>query len=73
MWIRDRYNYYSIANDSCKIGRFANVMKYSMYKTVACKYKTNVQMCIRDRSAGAKGAVPDRKIQKSVKYSKDFI
>ena len=35
-------NYYSIANDSFKIGRFANVMKYSMYKTFACKYKTNV-------------------------------
>ena len=36
------YNYYSIANDSYKIGRFANIMKYSMYKTFACKYKTNV-------------------------------
>ena len=36
------YNYYSLANNSYKIGRFANVMKYSMYKTFACKYKTNV-------------------------------
>ena len=40
--IRGLYNYYSIANDVYKIGRFANVMKYSMYKTFACKYKTNV-------------------------------
>ncbi len=40
--VRGLYNYYSIANDSFKIGRFANVMKYSMYKTFACKYKTNV-------------------------------
>lgn len=40
--VRGLYNYYSIANDSYKIGRFANVMKYSMYKTFACKYKTNV-------------------------------
>ena len=40
--VRGLYNYYSIANDSFKIGRFANVMKYSMCKTFACKYKTNV-------------------------------
>ncbi len=40
--VRGLYNYYSIANDSYKIGRYANVMKYSMYKTFACKYKTNV-------------------------------
>lgn len=36
------YNFYAIANDSYKIGIFANLMKYSMYKTFACKYKTNV-------------------------------
>lgn len=35
------YNY-SIANDAYKIGIFANVMKYSMFKTFACKYKTKV-------------------------------
>ena len=40
--VRGLYNYYSIADDSYKIGRFANVMRYSMYKTFACKYKTNV-------------------------------
>lgn len=40
--VRGMYNYYAIANDSFKIGKFANVMKYSMYKTFACKYKTNV-------------------------------
>ncbi|RHO59580.1 group II intron reverse transcriptase/maturase [Eubacterium sp. AM05-23] len=40
--VRGLYNYYAIANDSFKIGKFANVMKYSMYKTFACKYKTNV-------------------------------
>ena len=40
--VRGLYNYYAIANDAHKIGRFANLMKYSMYKTFACKYKTNV-------------------------------
>lgn len=51
--VRGLYNYYSIANDSFKIGRFANVMKYSMYKTFACKYKTKVheikrRYCVND-------------------------
>ena len=40
--IRGLYNYYSLANDSYKIGKFANLMKYSMFKTFANKYKTNV-------------------------------
>jgi group II intron reverse transcriptase/maturase len=40
--IRGLGNFYSIANDSYKIGMFANVMKYSMFKTFANKYKTNV-------------------------------
>ena len=40
--VRGLYNYYSIANDSYKIGKFANLMKYSMYKTFACKYRTNI-------------------------------
>ena len=40
--IRGLYNFYSIANDSYKIGIFANIMKYSMFKTFANKYKTNV-------------------------------
>ena len=40
--IRGLYNFYSIANDAWKIGRFANVMKHSMLKTFATKYRTNV-------------------------------
>ena len=50
--IRGLYNYYSIANDAYKIGRFADVMKYSMYKTFACKYKTNVNEIKRRYCAG---------------------
>ena len=51
--VRGLYNYYSIANDAFKIGRFGNVMKYSMFKTFACKYKTNVhemkrRYCVND-------------------------
>ncbi|MDD4414868.1 MAG: reverse transcriptase domain-containing protein [Oscillospiraceae bacterium] len=40
--IRGLYNYYCIANNAWKTGIFANIMKYSMLKTFACKYKTNV-------------------------------
>jgi len=40
--IRGLYNFYSIAIDSWKIGMFANVMKHSMMKTFANKYRTNV-------------------------------
>lgn len=40
--IRGLYNFYAMANDAYKIGKFANVMKYSMFKTFANKYRTNV-------------------------------
>ena len=42
--IRGLRNFYCLANDSYKIGKFANVMKYSMFKTFANKYKTNVNV-----------------------------
>ena len=56
--VRGLYNYYSIANDSFKIGRFANLMKYSMYKTFACKYKTNVHEIKHRYCVGDLFAVP---------------
>jgi hypothetical protein len=40
--IRGLYNFYSIANNAYIIGRFANIMQYSMFKTFANKYKTTV-------------------------------
>lgn len=45
--IRGLRNFYALANDSFKIGIFANIMKYSMYKTFANKYKTNVNQIKR--------------------------
>ena len=42
--IRGLRNFYCLANDSYKIGIFANIMKYSMFKTFANKYKTNVNV-----------------------------
>ncbi len=40
--IRGLRNYYRIANNASRIGRFANLMYYSMLKTFANKYKTKV-------------------------------
>ncbi|NCE66565.1 hypothetical protein D1159_18920 [Pseudoflavonifractor sp. 524-17] len=40
--IRGLYNFYSIANDAWKIGRFSNIMKYTMLKIFANKYRTTV-------------------------------
>ncbi|MCD8082184.1 MAG: reverse transcriptase/maturase family protein [Clostridiales bacterium] len=40
--IQSLYYYYAMAVNSFRIGIFANLMKHSMYKTFAGKYKTNV-------------------------------
>ena len=40
--VRGLYNFYSFANNAYAIGRFANIMQYSMLKTFAGKYKTTV-------------------------------
>jgi hypothetical protein len=40
--IRGLFIFYSIANNAYSIGKFANIMQYSMYKTFANKYKTKV-------------------------------
>lgn len=39
--IRGYYNYYAIANNASVIGKFAGLMKYSMLKTFAHKYRTS--------------------------------
>jgi len=46
--IRGLYNFYSIAVNAFKIGRFANVMRHSMLKTFARKYQTYANI-MKDR------------------------
>lgn len=41
--IRGIYNYYKLANDVYKLHSFKHIMEYSMYKTLANKYKTSVR------------------------------
>jgi group II intron reverse transcriptase/maturase len=38
--VRGLYNYYSLANNAPAIGKFSSLMKYSMLKTFASKYRT---------------------------------
>jgi len=40
--IRGMYNYYRIANNVTVLDAFGHIMKYSLYKTLASKYKTRV-------------------------------
>jgi group II intron reverse transcriptase/maturase len=41
--VRGLYNYYCIANNAWVIGQFAGLMKHSMLKTLAAKYRTKVR------------------------------
>ena len=73
--IRGLRNFYSLANDSHKIGKFANVMKYSMFKTFANKYKTNVNGIKAEYFEGGNFTVeyPTKKgAKKAVFYNKGF-
>ena len=45
--IRGMYNYYRIANNVTTLDAFGYVMKYSMYKTFAAKYRTSVGKIVK--------------------------
>ena len=50
--IRGLYNYYRIAHNATVLNNFLYVMKYSMYKTFAGKYRTSMQKIIRKYTRG---------------------
>jgi group II intron reverse transcriptase/maturase len=52
------YNYYSIANNSCVIDSFYNIMEYSMYKTYAGKYRTSKKKIIAKYKKNGVFAIP---------------
>lgn len=45
--VRGMYNYYCLANNATVLNAFVYVMKYSMYKTFAGKYRTSMRKIIR--------------------------
>jgi len=55
--IRGLYNYYKLANDVYKLDGFKYIMEYSMYKTLANKYKSTVRKIIRKYSINGEFAV----------------
>lgn len=56
--IRGFYNYYSIANNSCVIDSFYNIMEYSMYKTYAGKYRTSKSKIIERFKRNGEFSIP---------------
>ncbi len=50
--IRGFCNYYSIANNRSKLHKFRYIMEYSLYKTLACKYRTTKATIIKRYSIG---------------------
>lgn len=56
--IRGFYNYYSIANNSCVIDSFYNIMEYSMYKTYAGKYRTSKCKIIERYKVNGEFSIP---------------
>jgi group II intron reverse transcriptase/maturase len=52
------YNYYSIANNSCVIDSFYNIMEYGMYKTYAGKYRTSKKKIIAKYKKNGVFAIP---------------
>ena len=50
--IRGFCNYYAIANNRSKLHKFRYIMEYSLYKTLACKYRTTKREIINKYRIG---------------------
>jgi len=50
--IRGLYNYYRIANNATVLDNFGYIMKYSMYRTFAAKYRTSVRRIVAKYRVG---------------------
>jgi group II intron reverse transcriptase/maturase len=55
--VRGMYNYYRLAHNATVLQSFLYVMKYSMYKTFACKYQTRISRIVRKYRKGKDFAV----------------
>lgn len=73
--IRGFYNYYCIAYNASSLQQFFYFMKYSLYKTLASKYKTSVKKIIQKYTTGGGFTVkyPTRSGEKSaILYNRGF-
>ena len=74
--VRGLYNYYSLACNACAIGKFSSLMKYSMLKTFANKYRTTVSKIKKRYVKNGNFTVPYKTkggTKESVYYNKPFI
>ena len=74
--IRGLYNYYRLANNVSVLNNFYYVMRYSMLKTFAGKYRTRISRIIRKYRQGKDFVVEypkkDGKVGKALFYNKGF-
>jgi group II intron reverse transcriptase/maturase len=56
--IRGLYNYYRLAHNASVISKFAYIMEYSMYKTLAGKYKSSVKKIINKYTKDGEFRIP---------------
>ena len=56
--IRGFCNFYAIANNRSKLHKFRYVMEYSLYKTLACKYRTKKKVIIDKYRCGKDFGIP---------------
>lgn len=74
--VRGLYNFYSMACNACAIGKFSSLMKYSMLKTFANKYRTTVNKIKKRYVKNGNFTVAYKTkggIKESVYYNKPFI
>ena len=74
--IRGLYNYYRLANNVSVLNNFCYVMRYSMLKTFAGKYRTRISRIIRKYRKGKDFAVEylqkNGKVGQTLFYNKGF-
>lgn len=73
--VRGLYNYYSLACNACAIGKFSSLMKYSMLKTFAAKYRTKTSKIKKRYIKSGDFTVPYATIagiKEAVYYNKGF-
>lgn len=73
--IRGLYNFYAIAYNASVLNKFGGLMKYSMLKTLAAKYRTNVSTVVKRFKKDDDIVVPyetNSGIKEIVFYNKGF-
>jgi len=74
--VRGLYNYYSLACNVCAISKFSSLMKYSMLKTFANKYRTTANKIKERYNKNDQFTVEyptKRGMKTSVYYNKPFV